>query len=131
MNTVLSWLAFAGAAVLLVAVAMAWMEHRSRVASRRHDPAWFDTEINIGAPRGATDLDLSLEQPHGQPANRLDLSDDEREQAARQAVLAAALSRMAQHKTEPMQRNAWADTEPQFVSAPSGSTQGQTRSAVE
>jgi hypothetical protein len=131
MNTVLSWLAIAGAAVLLVAMAMAWLEHRSRVASRRHDSTWFDTEINIGALRGATVLDLSLDEPHGQPANRLDLSDDEREHAARQAVLAAALNRMAYHKTEPMQRNAWADTEPQFVSAPSGSTQGQTRSAVE
>ena len=131
MNIVLSWLAFAGAAVLLVAVTVAWLEHRRRAASRHSDPAWFDTEVNSGAVSGAADLDLSLDQPLGQPAHRLDLSDDEREQAARQTVLAAALSRMARHKTEPMQRDAWADTQPQVISAISVPARGNNRAAVE
>jgi len=131
MNIVLSWLAIAGAAVLLVAVAVAWFEHRRRVAARRKDAAWFDTEIDMGALAGAADLDLSLDPPPGQPANRLDLSDEGREQSARQAVLAAALSRMARHNAEPNQRNAWADTQPQVAASPSGSTPGKTRSSVE
>ena len=131
MNIVLSWLAVAGAAVLLVALAVAWWEHRRRVALRSQDPAWFDTEINMGALAGATHLDLSLDQPDGQAANRLDLSDDEREQAARQAVLDAALSRMARHKAEPAQRNAWADTQPQVNDAPPARTAARIRTAVE
>ncbi len=132
MNIVLSWLAVAGAAVLLVAVTVAWWEHRLRMASRANDPAWFDTEINIGVMPGATDLDLSLDHPPGPPAQRLDVSDDEREQAARQAVLAAALSRMARHKAEPAQRNAWADTQPQVTAGPALPTPSRTtRSAVE
>jgi hypothetical protein len=131
MNIVLSWLAVAGAAVLLVAVAVAWLEHRRRVASRRSDPAWFDTEINIGALAGAADLDLSLDTAHGQAAKRLDLSDEEREQTARQAVLTAALSRMARHKAEPTQRNAWADTQPLVNAAPSGPGTARVRTAVD
>ncbi len=131
MNIVLSWLAIAGAAVLLVAVAVAWLEHRRRIASRRTDPAWFDTEINIGALAGAADLDVSLDHPHGRPASRLELSDKEREQSARQAVLAAALSRMARHKAEPNQRNAWADTQPLVNAAPSGAARARVRTAVE
>ncbi len=132
MNIVLSWLAVAGAAVLLVAVTVAWWEHYRRMASRANDPAWFDTEIHMGALAGATEVDLCLDQPHGPPANRLDLSDDEREQAARQAVLAAALSRMARHKAEPAQRNAWADTQPQVTAGPALPTPSRTtRSAVE
>jgi hypothetical protein len=131
MNIVLSWLAVAGAAVLLVAVTVAWLEHRRRTASRHKDPAWFDTEINVNALTGATDLDLSLDHPHGPPVQRLDLSDDEREQAARQAVLAAALSRMARHKAQPTERNAWADTQPQVTSAPSESGRSKARTAVE
>lgn len=131
MNIVLSWLAVAGTAVLLVAVAVAWLEHRRRMAARLNDPAWFDTEINIGALSAAAELDLSLDQPHGQRAERLDLSDEEREQAARQAVLAAALSRMARHKAEPNQRNAWADTQPLVNAAPTGAVKATARSAVE
>ena len=131
MNIVLSWLAVAGAAVLLVAVTVAWWEHRRRLASRANDPAWFDTEINIGALAAAADLDLTLDHPHSPPAQRLDLSDEEREQAARQAVLAAALSRMARHKAEPTQRNAWADTQPLINAAPTAPRNAEVRSAVE
>lgn len=131
MNIVLSWLAVAGAAVLLVAVTVAWWEHHRRMASRANDPAWFDTEINIGALAGAADLDLSLDQPLVQRNERLDLSDEEREQAARQAVLAAALSRMALHKAEPAQRNAWADTQPQGKETLSGRGEDRSRLAVE
>jgi hypothetical protein len=131
MNIVLSWLAIAGAAVLLVAVTVAWWEHRRRMASRAHDPAWFETEINIGALAAAADLDISLDHPNGAPATRLDLNDEEREQAARQAVLAAALSRMARHKAEPDQRNAWADTQPLVIAAPADRARTRAGTAVE
>ena len=131
MNIVLSWLAVAGAAVLLVAVAVAWFEHRRRKASRRNDPAWRDTEINLSALAGAADLDLSLDAAHGLPAHRPDLDDEEREQTARQAVLAAALSRMARHKAEPLQRNAWADTQPLVDASPSAPRKALVRSTVE
>lgn len=50
MNIVLIWLAVAGAAVLLVAVTVAWLEQRRRAASRQPDRAWFDTDIDIAAP---------------------------------------------------------------------------------
>ena len=131
MNIALSWLAVAGAAVLLVAVTVAWWEHRRRIASRANDPAWFDTEINFGALAGAVDVDQSMDAPHAQPAQHLDLSDEEREQAARQAVLAAALNRMARFKAEPMQRNAWADTQPLISAAPTAPHKAPARSAVE
>ena len=133
MNIVLSWLAVAGAAVLLVAVTVAWREHRRRMAARANDPAWFDTVINLGALTGAAEVDLTLAPPHAQPAHRLDLSDEEHEQAARQAVLAAALSRMARHKAEPTQRNAWADTQPLINAASMAPHQAraQVHSAVE
>lgn len=131
MNVVLSWLAVAGAAVLLVAVTVAWWEHRRRMASRANDPAWFDTEINLGALAGAADASLTLDHRHAPPAEDLDLSDEEREQTARQAVLAAALSRMARHKAEPLQRNAWADTQPLINAAPTAPRKSPVRSAVE
>lgn len=94
MNTFLSWWGFAGTAVLLVAVGVAWLEHRRRVVSRHPDRAWFDTDTDT-----ETDTDV--------------------------------LSRMVRDKTEPMQRDAWADTQPQFTSAPSGPAQRQARAAVE
>ena len=130
-NIVLFWLAVASAAVLLVALAVAWWEHRRRVADRAHDPAWSDTEIDIGALAGAAEVDLALDTHHTQPAHRLNLSDEEREQAARQAVLAAALSRMARHKAEPTQRNAWADTQPLINAAPTAQRKTPAGSAVE
>ena len=134
MNNVLSWLAWlatAGAALLLVAVGVAWREHRQRVVARRHDPAWVDTEIDFGALSAAAHLDLSLDNPRGQAGFPLELSDQEREQSARQAVLAAALSRMARRKTEPEQRNAWADTQPLLNAASSSRAQAAPRSVAE
>lgn len=131
MNIVLSWLAIAGAAVLLAAVAVAWWEHRRRVAARPNNPAWFDTQINFSARSATANLDLSLDHPHGQPANPFEPSDLKHEQSARQAVLTAALGRMARHKTEPAQRNAWADTQPLVNAAPSGSANAVARTAVE
>ena len=131
MNIVLSWLAVAGAAVLLVAVAVAWLEHRRRMASRRNDPAWFATEINMVALAGGADLGLSLDHLHGQPANHPEPDAGEPDQTARESVLVAALSRMARHKTEPDQRNAWADTQPFTNAAPSVSTKASIGSAVE
>ena len=131
MSIVLSWLAVAGAAVLLVAVAVAWLEHRRRMASRRNDPAWFATEINMGALAGGVDLGLGLDHLHGQPANLLQPDAEEPEQTARQSVLVAALSRMARHKAEPDQRNAWADTQPLINAAPSVSAKASIGSTVE
>lgn len=131
MNIVLSWLAVAGTAVVLVAVAVAWLEHRRRMASRRNDPAWFATEINMGALAGGVDLGLGLDHLHGQPANRLEPDAEEPEQTARQSVLVAALSRMARHKAEPDQRNAWADTQPLINAAPSVSAGASIGSTVE
>ena len=131
MNIVLSWLVVAGAALLLVAVTVAWWEHRRRMASRANDPALFDTEINIGALAGAADLDLTLDHPHAPRAHPLDLGDEEGEQAARHAVLAAALSRMARHTAEPTERNAWADTQPLINETPTAPRKTLARSAVE
>ena len=131
MNIVLSWLAVAGAAVLLLAVAVAWLEHRRRMASRRNDPAWCATEINMGALAGGADLGLGLDHLHDQPASRLEPDAEEPEQTARQSVLVAALSRMARHKAEPDQRNAWADTQPLINAAPSVSAKASIGSAVE
>lgn len=126
MNTLLSWLAAAGAAVLLVAVAVAWLEHRRRAAARHIETAWSNTEVDVGAVAGTTVLDLSLDQPHGQGSQRADPCDEEREQADRQAVLAEALSRMARHRAEPADRNAWADTEPLGKAAPSELAESKT-----
>jgi hypothetical protein len=131
MNIVLTWLAVAGAAVLLVAVAVAWIEHRRRAVSRRNDLAWQDTEVNSGARAGAVELDLSLDHPHGQRAEHLDLSDEELDQAARQAVLASALGRMARPEAEPKQPNAWIDTEPLALEASADPARTRTHSAIE
>lgn len=138
MNNVLSWwewLATAGAAVLLIALGVAWREHRHRIAARRHDPAWVDTEVHFGAPAAAAHLDHSLDHPPGQAGVPLEPRDQEpeqeREQSARQSVLAAALSRMARHKTEPDQRNAWADTQPLANEASAGRAQAVSRSVAE
>lgn len=131
MNIVLSWLAVAGAAVLLVAVAVAWFEHRRRMASRRNDSAWFATEINPGHLVGAPDLDLNLESPPGLPALGPGPDAAEPEQTARQSVLVTALNRMARHKTEPDQRHAWADTQPMTHAAPAASAKASVGSAVE
>ena len=131
MNIVLSWLAVAGAAVLLVAVAVAWFEHRRRMTSRRNELPWFATEINTGHLVGALDLDLSLDSPPGPPANGPGSAAEESEQAARQSVLDTALTRMARHKTEPDQRNAWADTQPLTHAAPTGPAKASVGSAVE
>jgi len=126
MNTVQLWLAFAGTAGLLVCVAVVVavvrLEHRRRVASRHPDRAWFDTDTDIHS--GAADLGRGL-------GLDLDLSHGEREQAARQAVLATVLSRMARDKTAPMPRKAWADTQQQVISAPSVAARGNSRAAVE
>lgn len=131
MNIVLSWLAVAGAAVLLVAVAVAWFEHRRRMASRRNESPWFATEINTGHLVGALDLDLSLDSPPGPPANGPGPAKEEPEQIARQSVLGAALDRMARHDTEPDQRNAWSDTQPLTHAASSASAKASVGSAVE
>lgn len=142
MNIVLIWLAMAGAAVLLVAVAVAWLEHRRRVASRDTDPAWPDTLINAGARVDAVDLDLNFYLTHAPPVDRTDLSDDAREQAARrandareqvarQAVLDAALSRMARQQAEPAPDNAWADTQPLVNAGAAGPNRAADRSAAE
>ena len=133
MNIVLSWLATAGAAVLLVAVAVAWWEHRRRVASRRDDPAWFDTQIDAGALSAPAHLDLCLDHPQGQAPNHLEPSEQERDQSARQAVLASALKRMARHQTEPEPEpcNAWADTQPLVNPNPLGGARALPRSAVD
>jgi len=134
MNNVLlwwEWLATAGAAVLLIALGVAWREHRHRIAARRHDPAWVDTEVHFGALSAATHLNRSLDHPDGQAGCPIELSDQEREQSARQSVLAAALSRMARRKTEPEQRNAWADTQPLSTAASAGSVQVVARSIAE
>ena len=131
MNIVLSWLAAAGAIVLLVSVAVAWLEHRRRMASRRNDPAWFATEINLGALAGGGDLGLGLDRLHGQPANSPEPDAEEPEQTARQSVLVAALSRMARPQAEPDPRNAWADTEPLINAAPSVSVKAPIRSTVD
>ena len=130
MNTVLSWLAVAGAAVLLIAVAVAWFEHRRRMASRRNDSAWIETEINTGARASTADVDIRLDHPPGRHANPVALNEGEPEQAARQAALAAALSRMARPPTEPAQNDAWADTEPQVNPAPSEPAPGPARTAA-
>ena len=44
---------------------------------------------------------------------------------------AAVLSRMARHKAEPNQRNAWADTQPLVNAPPTGAVKAAARSAVE
>ena len=142
MNIALMWLAMAGAAVLLVAVAVAWLEHRRRVASRDADPAWPDTLINASARVGTVDLDLSLDLAHALPVDRCDLSNEAREQAARQAndareqvarqaVLDAALSRMARQQAEPAPDNAWVDTQPLVNAAIAGPNRAADRSAAE
>ena len=131
MNIVLIWLAMAGAAVLLVAVAVAWLEHRRRLASRDTDPAWPDTLINAGARVDAVDLDLNFYLTHAPPVDRTDLSDDAREQVARQAVLDAALSRMARQQAEPAPDNAWADTQPLVNAGAAGPNRAADRSAAE
>ena len=131
MNIVLSWLANAGAAVLFVAVAVAWFEHRRRMASRRDESPWFATEINTGHLVGALDLDLSLDSPPGPPSNGPERAAEESEHAARLSVLHTALDRMARHKTEPDQRNAWSDTQPLAHAAPTASAKASVGSAVE
>ena len=131
MNIALMWLAMAGAAVLLVAMAVAWLEHRRRVASRDADPAWPDTLINASARVGTVDLDLSLDLAHALPVDRCDLSNEAREQAARQAALDAALSRMARQQAGPAPDNAWADTQPLVNAAIAGPNRAADRSAAE
>ena len=131
MNIALMWLAMAGAAVLLVAMAVAWLEHRRRVASRDADPAWPDTLINASARVSTVDLDLSLDLAHALPVDRCDLSNEAREQAARQAALDAALSRMARQQAGPAPDNAWADTQPLVNAAIAGPNRAADRSAAE
>lgn len=131
MNIVLSWLAVASAAVLLVAVAVAWLEHRRRMASRRNDSAWFATEINAGHLIGSLDLDLSLHSPPSPPASGPGPDAAAPEQTARQSLQVTALNRMARQRAEPDQRNAWADTQPLINAAPSVSAKASIGSTVE
>ena len=131
MNIVLSWLAVAGAAMLLVAVAVAWFEHRRRMESRRDDSAWFATEIYSGHLVGSLDLDLSLHSPSGPPESGPGPDAAAPEQTARQSLQVTALNRMARQRAEPDQRNAWADTQPFTSTAPTGLAKASVGSAVE
>ena len=123
MNTVLSLLIFAGATVLIAAVAVAWWEMWRRNAAQRRAAAWSETPGVTGPVSSAATVDIHLDQPDGRLTGDVELNDNEREQSTRQAVLAQTLGRMADPLIEPAQSNAWADTQTLESVAASGSDQ--------
>ncbi len=102
MENLLSWIAAAGSALVLVAVAVAWWEHLARSA-RPEPPA------DPAAPRNVT-VDVSLDTLATTPAG---------DTATRRATLDGAMGRMAWIDTRPMvQPGSAASAEP--APAPAG-----------
>lgn len=97
MDGVLSIICLAIAALFVVAIGVAWWEQvRGGAATRRPLPS---------APTVVAKVDVELELPASQPADSAD------EQAARQALVGSAMSRMTDAAAAPASM-AWGDTLP-------------------
>lgn len=127
MNGWMSWLAWVVAAVVLVAIAVAWWEQRRRLARQQQERPWAEAEQAPSEQRG-TQVDVNLDPANEtaelpaqtQTQTQTQTLDAARDPSARRAVLEQALSRMAADSeartlapaTPAAEADAWADTEP-------------------
>lgn len=123
MNGWMSWLAWAVAAVVLVAIAVAGWEQRRRLARQQQERPWAEAEQAPSEPSGAqvdVNLDPTNETAELPAQTQTQTLDAARDPSARRAALEQALSRMAADSeartlapaTPAAEADAWADTEP-------------------
>ena len=117
MQSIVSWIGFAAAALLLVAVVVAWWEHMAREAGRAQGHA---ESAEAARPRVCT-VDVALDALTA-PAAEGDI-------AARREALDGALGRMALAGAHAESRRAWIDTAPMVGPGPRGEPAPQSSAA--
>ena len=115
MDRFLTWLGAASAALLTVAIAVPWWEHRKRMAEMRRELAWSENS-RFALEEHAKTVEVRLQAINANIESQMQELHSVRDITQRRQALEGALQRMSQPATAAdAQAGAWIDTEPMVL----------------